>query len=396
MSRHSALAAALTALLLAATTNIVAQTPATGDAALAAKVRAALTQQYGASVAARVRIDVRGGAVSLAASELNSAQRTQALSLVRGIPGVTDAMDVSVGAGIVGEKGSGQIVGEKGRGTGKVIGEKGRGSGEIIGEEGTQAVIGEEGRSTGEIIGEDGRAPEASNRQKIRVSNAIRTPGVTVPVMVGGKQGQPGMGAASTGGVPLPGVSPESNENGSIPGKNTNGRVVDGASGGIIVQGGMPLPGVSPQGNDNGGNGREGNNNGGGPPVGGPENARASMAVDAQAGGIVRPPNQYGNKNENPPGKNDNTRRLGGVYGKSPDNDNKAGGGSGPVKNDAALVRDATEMLNARFGAAAANLRVSAAAGVVKIEAMNGNALGRAEIDSALQGLPAGREIDVP
>jgi hypothetical protein len=241
--------------------------------------------------------------------------------------------------------------------------------------------------------------------------------------MRGGTLARPGATDGTPAGVaPLPGVSPEGNDNENVPGKNTNTRVVDGASAGGGVAGGTPLPGFSPEGNDNGG--RDGNDNGGGPPVNGPENSQALMVGGEQGGSIVRPPNQYGNKNENPPGKNDNTRltggvlahpedepaepaprggntngpRLQGLYGKSPDNDNKAGGG-GKIKldlSDAQLARDAQAQLAARFGAAAANLRVSANAGVVRVEAMTGNSLGRAQIDAALQDMPASREIDIP
>ena len=242
------------------------------------------------------------------------------------------------------------------------------------------------------------------------------------PGLRGGTRARPAdMGGTPAGGAPLPGVSPEGNDNDNVPGKNTNVRVVDGAAGGTGVAGGTPLPGVSPEGNDNGG--RDGNDNGGGPPVSGPENSRAMMVGGEQSSGIVRPPNQYGNKNDNPPGKNDNTRlaggilahpedepaepaprggntngpRLEGLYGKSPDNDNKAGGGIKLELSDAQLARDAQTALAARFGAsAAANLRVSANAGVVRVEAMAGNSLGRAQIDGALQHLPASRDIEVP
>ena len=267
-----------------------------------------------------------------------------------------------------------------------------------------------------------GSAPDPNLSDTIGKANVARTPGLAGPALRGGTLARPGgMDGTPAGVAPLPGVSPEGNDNDNVPGKNTNVRVVDGAAGSTGVAAGTPLPGVSPEGNDNGG--RDGNDNGGGPPVSGPENSQALMVGGEPGGGIVRPPNQYGNKNENPPGKNDNTRltggllahpedepaepaprggntngpRLQGLYGKSPDNDNKAGGGIKIDLSDAQLARDAQAQLAARFGAAAAaHLRVSANAGVVRVEAMAGNSLGRAQIDAALQDLPATRDIDVP
>ncbi len=241
-----------------------------------------------------------------------------------------------------------------------------------------------------------GLALDPNLSETIGKANLARTPGLAGPGLRGGARALPaGTDGTPTGVAPLPGVSPEGNDNDNLPGKNTNTRVVDGAAGGSGVAGGTPLPGFSPEGNDNGG--RDGNDNGGGPPVSGPENSQALMVGGEQGDGIVRPPNQYGNKNDNPPGKNDNTRLTGGLYGKSPDNDNKAGGGIKIVLSDAQLARNAQAQLAARFGAAAAaQLRVSANAGVVKVEALAGNSLGRAQIDAALQDLPASREIDVP
>lgn len=343
MFSHSKVAAALALVLLLAGTA-GAQASAQDDVALASSVRTQLSKHYGESAAASVKVAIKDGAVSIEASELTPAQRAQALGLIRSVPGVTGAIDVSVG-------GSDQIVGEKGRSSGEVIGEKGRG---------------EAGASAG--------SANLKVLESVGKANVVGTPGFAGPGMSGGMRSQPaGVDGTPAGVAPLPGVSPEGNDNDNVPGKNTNVRVVDGATGGTGVASGTPLPGVSPEGNDNGG--RDGNDNGGGPPVSGPENSRALTVGGEQGGSIVRPP----------------------VYGKSPDNDNKAGGGIKIDVSDAQLARDAQAMLGARFGAAAAaNLRVTAKAGVVRVQAMAGNILGRAQIDAALQHLSATREVDVP